>query len=422
MKTYQSFLTEKKGDTVVFTFGRFNPPTVGHEKLVTAVQSVARSKGGDFFVYPSHTQDSKKNPLNQTTKIKYLKKMFPKYKRNIIASTGKTALEIASELHDKKYTNLVMVVGSDRVQEFQKILDKYNGEDKAHGFYDYDKIEVVSAGERDPDAEGVEGMSASKMRAAAVEGDYKTFRMGTPESLSDADTKKMFNDIRKGMRLEVVKEGSKWKNIDFDYTSPIQKELTKENQINYENYTTTQLHTSFSAYDFFDELINSMIHSESRDKFYIKESLIATDKFLDIRQVALSENKIDQYNFHELEILGKKHLKLMKNLNIDHLDNSFIYKYISEIKETLEWGVPKDRKKYEKDTPGQEESINEGPSKTVKFLMDKLKITKLQADKIITKAAEKGIDVLKVQQRWSVLGPSLMSLVAEYNPQEKPNG
>ena len=172
MKSYQTFITEKKGDTVIFTFGRFNPPTVGHEKLVTAVRSVAKTKGGDSFVYPSHTQDAAKNPLNQSTKIKYMKKMFPRYRDNIIASTGKTALEIASELHDKKYTNLVMVVGSDRVQEFQKILDKYNGEDKAHGFYDFDKIEVVSAGERDPDAEGVEGMSASKMRAAAVEGDF----------------------------------------------------------------------------------------------------------------------------------------------------------------------------------------------------------------------------------------------------------
>ena len=90
-------MTEKKGDTAVFAFGRFNPPTIGHEKLVIAVANVSRSWGGDFFIYPSHTQDSKKNPLNQATKIKYMKKMFPKFSRNIVASTGKTALEIASE-------------------------------------------------------------------------------------------------------------------------------------------------------------------------------------------------------------------------------------------------------------------------------------------------------------------------------------
>ena len=172
MKTYKSFMTEEKGDTAIFTFGRFNPPTLGHEKLVIAVANVARREGGEYFVYPSHTQDPKKNPLDQTTKVKYMKKMFSKHKENIIISTGKTALEIASELHDKGYTNLVMVVGSDRVKDFQRILDKYNGEDKGHGFYDFDSIKVVSAGERDPDAEGVSGMSASKMREAAVEGDY----------------------------------------------------------------------------------------------------------------------------------------------------------------------------------------------------------------------------------------------------------
>ena len=201
-------MTEKKGDTAIFTFGRFNPPTVGNEKLIVAVANVARREGGEYFVYPSHSQDSKKNPLSQKQKIQYMKKMFPKHRTNIITSLGKTALEIASELHDKGYTNLVMVVGSDRVKDFQSLLDRYNGsEGKAHGFYDFDSIKVVSAGERDPDAEGVEGMSASKMRDSAIEGDYEMFRKGIPSSLSDKDTKLMFNDIRKGMRLSVVKEG-----------------------------------------------------------------------------------------------------------------------------------------------------------------------------------------------------------------------
>ena len=95
-------MTEKKGDTVIFTFGRFNPPTVGHEKLITAVQSVAKSKGGDFFVYPSQSQDPKKNPLDRNTKIKYMKKMFSKFSRNIISSNAKTALDVAVELYNKK--------------------------------------------------------------------------------------------------------------------------------------------------------------------------------------------------------------------------------------------------------------------------------------------------------------------------------
>ena len=404
MKTYQKFISEKKGDTVIFTFGRFNPPTVGHEKLITAVQSVAKSKGGDFFVYPSHSQDPKKNPLSQPQKIKYMKKMFPKYKRNIIASTGKTALAIASELYSKGYTNLVMVVGSDRVQEFQKILDRYNGEDKAHGFYDYDKIEVVSAGERDPDAEGVEGMSASKMRAAAVAGDFKSFRMGTPKTLSDADTKKLFNDIRKGMQLEVVKEGKKWKDIDFTTEEEMVVEsLDRKTQIEFKNYTTKFIHTSPEAYQIFDEMINSMI-LDKKDEFYLKESLTELDKLLEYRKESQRTGKINQQDYFQMEQAGKKYMKFMENVRVsEHFDNSFIYKYISEVYETLQY----------------EKVIDENVKNAIKFLMDKLKLTTAQANKIVQKAAEKKIDLLKIQQKWSILAPTLMSIVAEYEPTEK---
>ena len=404
MKTYQKFISEKRGDTVIFTFGRFNPPTVGHEKLITAVQSVAKSKGGDFFVYPSHSQDPKKNPLSQPQKIKYMKKMFPKYKRNIIASTGKTALAIASELYSKGYTNLVMVVGSDRVQEFQKILDRYNGEDKAHGFYDYDKIEVVSAGERDPDAEGVEGMSASKMRAAAVAGDFKSFRMGTPKTLSDADTKKLFNDIRKGMQLEVVKEGKKWKEIDFTTEEEMVVEsLDRKTQIEFKNYTTKFIHTSPEAYQIFDEMINSMV-LDKKDEFYLKESLMELDKLLEYRKESQRTGKINQQDYFQMEQAGKKYMKFMENVRVsEHFDNSFIYKYISEVYETLQY----------------EKVIDENVKNAIKFLMDKLKLTTAQANKIVQKAAEKKIDLLKIQQKWSILAPTLMSIVAEYEPMEK---
>ncbi len=404
MKTYQKFISEKRGDTVIFTFGRFNPPTVGHEKLITAVQSVAKSKGGDFFVYPSHSQDPKKNPLSQPQKIKYMKKMFPKYKRNIIASTGKTALAIASELYSKGYTNLVMVVGSDRVQEFQKILDRYNGEDKAHGFYDYDKIEVVSAGERDPDAEGVEGMSASKMRAAAVAGDFKSFRMGTPKTLSDADTKKLFNDIRKGMQLEVVKEGKKWKEIDFTTEEEMVVEsLDRKTQIEFKNYTTKFIHTSPEAYQIFDEIINSTV-LDKKDEFYLKESLAELDKLLEYRKESQRTGKINQQDYFQMEQAGKKYMKFMENVRVsEHFDNSFIYKYISEVYETLQY----------------EKVIDENVKNAIKFLMDKLKLTTAQANKIVQKAAEKKIDLLKIQQKWSILAPTLMSIVAEYEPMEK---
>ena len=412
-------MTEKKGDTVVFTFGRFNPPTVGHEKLIIAVENIAKAKGGDYLIFPSHTQDSKKNPLTQAQKIKYIKEMFPKHKRKIVAGTDKNALEVASTLYDKKYIHLVMVVGSDRVKEFQKLLDRYNGEDKAHGFYDFDKIEVVSAGERDPDSEGVEGMSASKMRKAAVDGDFESFRLGTPTSLSDDVTKKMFNDVRKGLKLKVVQEGKKWKEIDFSYTpQEIQETLDPECEVTYKNYTTKYMHTSPEAYSVIDEMVNAMSGLSKKDEFYLKEAIEVLDQFLEIRSAWKKVEKINQADLFIMEQLSKKYARFMDNITVsEHFDNSFIYKYISKISETLEWGDYPSLVKYTNDTPGQDETVQEGIDKIVKFLMDKLSIPKKVATKIVKVAAERGINPLKVQQSWSMLAPTLIALVSEYNPE-----
>ena len=413
-------MTEKKGDTIVFTFGRFNPPTIGHEILIKAVESVARAKGGDYLIFPSHTQDAKKNPLTQTEKIKYMKKMFSGYRRNIVKSTGKDALEIAGELHKKKYTNLVMVVGSDRVKNFQTILDRYNGEDNKHGFYDFDKIEVISAGERDPDSEGAEGMSASKMREAAIKGDFQTFRSGIPSSLSDDDTKKMLNDIRKAMRLDVLKEGSKWKNIDFNIkkSDPF-KILTEDKQISFQGFTTKYLHTSPEGFELFDEMINTMSGFSSKEHFYIKESLKTLDEYLCIKQDWEKVGKINQQDLFHMEQLASTYNKIMSNLDIDHLDNSFIYKYISRVRETLEWGDTSSLLVYKKDTPGQDVEIDEG--KVSEFIRKKLKISKQLADKMVHRAVDLGIDLQLLQQKWAVVAPSLTALVSEYRPQENEN-
>jgi len=420
VKTYKTFMTEKKGDTIVFTFGRFNPPTIGHEILIKAVESVARAKGGDYLIFPSHTQDAKKNPLTQTEKIKYMKKMFSGYRRNIVKSTGKDALEIAGELHKKKYTNLVMVVGSDRVKNFQTILDRYNGEDNKHGFYDFDKIEVISAGERDPDSEGAEGMSASKMREAAIKGDFQTFRSGIPSSLSDDDTKKMLNDIRKAMRLDVLKEGSKWKNIDFNIkkSDPF-KILTEDKQISFQGFTTKYLHTSPEGFELFDEMINTMSGFSSKEHFYIKESLKTLDEYLCIKQDWEKVGKINQQDLFHMEQLASTYNKIMSNLDIDHLDNSFIYKYISRVRETLEWGDTSSLLVYKKDTPGQDVEIDEG--KVSEFIRKKLKISKQLADKMVHRAVDLGIDLQLLQQKWAVVAPSLTALVSEYRPQENEN-
>ena len=192
---------EKAGDTAVFTFGRFNPPTTGHEKLIEAVaKQQAKNAGSKMYIYASKSNDPKKNPLPYAKKIAYMRKMFKKYAKNIVTGKPRTAIEVAVELHNKGHRAIVMVVGSDRVTEFDKLLNEYNGvEGKRHGYYGFDNIEVISAGERDPDAEGVEGMSASKMREAAAEGDFKSFEMGLPTGF--AQRKELYRDVRKGMGM-----------------------------------------------------------------------------------------------------------------------------------------------------------------------------------------------------------------------------
>ena len=198
MKKFRDLVEAK--DTIVFAFGRFNPPTTGHEKLIQKTAKVAGSN--PYRVFPSHTQNPKKDPLPQALKTAYMRKMFKKYARNIVVSKSRNAIEIAVELYNQGYKNLVMIAGSDRVKVFDSMLNQYNGvEGKAHGYYKFDSIEVVSAGERDPDAEGVAGMSASKMRAAAADGDYDSFVTGIPTTLPDGDKKKLYRDVRKYMGI-----------------------------------------------------------------------------------------------------------------------------------------------------------------------------------------------------------------------------
>ena len=189
-------LFEQQTKKVSFTFGRFNPPTTGHEKLIKALAA----QGGTIMVFPSQTQDPKKNPLPFPKKVAYMRKMFPRYAKNIIVSKARQVFEISNILYDQGYTDVTMVVGSDRVKEFETLLNKYNGKKGTHGFYDFNSIKVVSAGDRDPDADDVSGMSASKMRAAAGENDYDSFKKGLPSGFKQGE--KLFKDVRNGMGLK----------------------------------------------------------------------------------------------------------------------------------------------------------------------------------------------------------------------------
>jgi len=189
----------EQASSVVFTFGRFNPPTTGHEKLLDKLKTVSGTSR--YVVFPSQSQNQKKDPLPFALKVAYMRKMFPKHSKSILADKKVyNAFDIVVKLYNEKYTDVTMVVGSDRVKEFQSILDKYNGvTGKRHGFYKFNTINVVSAGERDPDAEGVSGMSASKMRAAASLGDSKSFMLGLPKGFKDGQ--KLFDDVRKYMGI-----------------------------------------------------------------------------------------------------------------------------------------------------------------------------------------------------------------------------
>src|SRR6056300_1282180 len=195
---HEEFLSEAK--SVAFTFGRFNPPTIGHEKLIKKVKSLPTN---DYKIFLSRSQDSKKNPLSPSDKLNVMKDMFPQHARNIELNPTNMVLDLATDLYNKGYTDITMVAGSDRVREFENILNKYNGQKNRHGFYDFDSIKVVSAGERDPDAEGATGMSASKMRDAAARGDKESFKKGLPASYRyPADVERLMSNVRAGMGIK----------------------------------------------------------------------------------------------------------------------------------------------------------------------------------------------------------------------------
>jgi len=218
IKSFSDYLTESTKE-ISFVFGRFNPPTIGHEKLFDAAKK--HSRGGNYRVYASRTVDAKKNPLQFKDKVKFIRKMFPKHARSVMADKDvRTVLDIAVKLYDQGFTKVTMVAGSDRVKEFDILLNKYNGKDSRHGFYNFEgAIHVVSAGERDPDAEGASGMSATKMRMTAQQNDLAGFAKGLPAGFAAND---VFNAVRKGMGLKL--ENTFRQHVDLPVVSQRREE------------------------------------------------------------------------------------------------------------------------------------------------------------------------------------------------------
>ena len=183
---------------ISITFGRFNPPTVGHEALISKVSR----QGGEYRIYPSRSVDPKKNPLDVGTKIKFMKQAYPDHANAIQNNEEmRTIFDVLTTLGDEGYSQVNIVVGGDRVSEFNSLATKYNGK-----LYDFKKLNVVSAGDRDPDADGVEGMSASKLRKAAAEDDFESFKQGVPKKLAKKGAQELFKAVQSAMKVEVQED------------------------------------------------------------------------------------------------------------------------------------------------------------------------------------------------------------------------
>ena len=206
---------EKTRGTLTLGFGRFNPPTLGHEKLLDKIKDTA--EGGAYNVYPSHSEDNDKNPIGAEDKVLFMKKIFPNHSSNIIYDQSiRTIIDALTHADVQGYQTINLVVGGDRQKEFESLANKYNGQ-----LYNFDAINVISAGDRDPDAEGAEGMSASKLRALAADGDFEAFKKGLPKAAKGTVAQELFNTVQKsiGKKAVATKEGIEmWKiapKLDF---------------------------------------------------------------------------------------------------------------------------------------------------------------------------------------------------------------
>ena len=381
MKRFTQFV-EAKESTAVFTFGRFNPPTIGHQKLLQAVQKVARQKSGKTFIFGSFSQDKKKNPLSHQQKMKYLKQMFPNEMRGNKPVSGlRTAIEVAVYLNS--YDNLVMVVGSDRVSEFQKLLDTYNGVEARHGMYSFKKIEVVSAGDRDPDAEGVTGMSASKMRAAAAAGDMDSFQKGLPAGY---DGTELFNDVRKGMGIQ--REIKSFKPVsEMDNMEWIREQ-------------------------YFQNMIYE-IGEWVRDKKtgIVGEVVKRGTNYVTVVQEDFSLHKIW---LEDLETTEKKKTKLPEA--VDFLKNRNLWEKYR--REAYEFGSPEFSKYLKKLTPGEKVKTTK---ESVQKLAVKFKIPMNVASAIYRKLVQAGLDPLKLQS-YSAMLSTYMNLMDQKISEVAPPG
>ena len=188
---------EKSRKSVAFCFGRMNPPTIGHARLLNT--TARASAGGDYYIFLSHTQDSKKNPLDYNTKVDFVKSMYPQHADHVSYGSLRTIMEIMEFLYHNNYTDVTYVCGNDRLPAFKELLNKYNGIEGGKTYYKFNSIDIVSSGPRDPDDDGVAGASASAARAAAEAGEKEEFKKITG---AGRFAPQLYKAVRKGLLKE----------------------------------------------------------------------------------------------------------------------------------------------------------------------------------------------------------------------------
>lgn len=329
--SFRDYLVEEER-TVFFSFGRMNPPTMGHEKLLDKLAAAAGKN--PYRMYLSQTTDSKKNPLSYKNKVLFARKMFPRHARNILLSANlHSVFDVLTSLYNEGFRKIVMVVGSDRVNEFTAILNQYNGKKARHGLYNFMDIKVISAGERDPDSDGVEGMSASKMRAYANDNDFTAFAQGLPNKFSNSDSKALFNAVRKGLGLK--EETSFKRHIELMPVSDIR-----------ESYVDGKLF----------EVGDSVVIKENGEIGQVKRLgsnyVIIESKSNKYRKWLDAVEKIDQptveYDVAPFSMSLSESTDNKKSMYSDKPD----------------WGTPESTKKAKKKTPGEEttEEVKKRPT------------------------------------------------------------
>jgi phosphopantetheine adenylyltransferase len=314
---------EKSGmmsNDITVVFGRFNPPTVGHEKLLQAAEKA--SQGGDLKIYPSRTQDNKKNPLDPDMKVSYMRKMFPKYEEQIVNDSEMISIfNVLTTAYEEGYKNVNIIVGSDRQAEFENLANKYNKD-----LYDFKQIRVISAGVRDADAEGVEGMSASKMRKAVADNDFEAFKKGTPSGAKEGDVQAMYDAVRAGMGVKKKKEVKELWQIAPRYD---QKGL-RENYIKKKVFRMGDIIESLST-----GLVGKIIRrgtnylisvSESNVMFksWIHDVMEYTEKKMEGRMRDKTHpNYLVGTGGYRKNVMAKMGVKKIKNFNVEQFINKY---------------------------------------------------------------------------------------------------